>query len=155
MIPINEVADFFILKADSASGDLMTHLKLQKLVYYAEAWHLAIYGESLVADDFEAWAHGPVAPSLFSRFTGYGFSAIPPNVVRSRIDDESALSHLAEVWQVYGGHSAKALEQQTHSEEPWIEARGECAPLERCTNVILKRTMREFYGRQLKDGEEE
>ena len=45
------------------SGDLITNKKLQKLLYYVEAWNL-VYKSSLIDDDFEAWVHGPVVPDV-------------------------------------------------------------------------------------------
>ena len=48
----------------------MTTMKLQKLAYYCQAWHLAWEGEPLFAEEFEAWANGPVSPKLFSYHKG-------------------------------------------------------------------------------------
>ena len=57
------VARWFVNHADRASGEAITQLKLQKLVYYADAWFLANFDEPLIKEDFEAWAHGPVVPA--------------------------------------------------------------------------------------------
>ena len=54
MTSIFEVARFFLTK------ESMTHLKLQKLCYYAQAWYLTIYGQRLFNEEFQAWLHGPV-----------------------------------------------------------------------------------------------
>ena len=156
MINRNQAADFFLLCADEQSGDLITHLKLQKLVYYAQAWHLALNnGSTLFEDDFEAWAHGPVCPPLYDRFSSLGFNAIPINAA---MDDGSKLNgakeHLEDVWNVYGKFSAKALERMTHSEEPWIEARGEAGPMDRSNAVISRKTMQLYYAKKLSNGEE-
>ena len=61
------VADYIIRSAHE-SGELITNLKLQKLVYYAQAWHLALFDEPLFDDPIEAWVHGPVVSSLYSKF---------------------------------------------------------------------------------------
>ena len=53
-----QVAEYFLLLVDDDAGDVMTNLRLQKLVYYAQAWRLAILDEALFEDDFEAWVHG-------------------------------------------------------------------------------------------------
>jgi uncharacterized phage-associated protein len=49
-----------------------TQLKLQKLVYYSEAWHLAYFERPLIPEDFEAWVHGPVVRSLWDHYKGRG-----------------------------------------------------------------------------------
>lgn len=54
---IKEIANWFLSKAS------MPHKKLQKLCYYSEAWHQALYNSALIKDHyFEAWIHGPVSP---------------------------------------------------------------------------------------------
>ena len=66
MSQVKVVAQFFIQQADVESGDMMTHLRLQKLVYYSQAWHLVLQKKKLFRDRIEAWAHGPVIPNLYS-----------------------------------------------------------------------------------------
>lgn len=140
----NQIADWFLARVDREAGDSITHLKLQKLVYYAQAWALTLLGKPLFGEDFQAWAHGPVLRSLFDRFSGHGWEALdgpeqPPEI------DEDTHELLEEVFRVYGEHAAKTLERLTHSDSPWIDARGDCAPEERCTNVIPKDAMQAFY----------
>ena len=48
--------------------DSMSHKKLQKLCYYAQAWYVTIKNKPLFEDDIEAWVHGPVVPSLYSQY---------------------------------------------------------------------------------------
>lgn len=67
MVKPQDVADYFIWLAND-SGSFISNLKLQKLVYYAQAWYLAIYGQSLFDEDFEAWVHGPIIPSLYQKY---------------------------------------------------------------------------------------
>jgi uncharacterized phage-associated protein len=146
-VPTNKVADYFLTAQDPDAGELLTHLKLQKLVYYAEAWSLVLRDESLVSDQFEAWVHGPAIRGLYARFADHGCNPIGPDAAAS---DPSTLPEdvqelLDEVWEVYGQFSAKKLELLTHSEKPWIEAREGCRPLEKSSRSISKRTMKEYY----------
>ena len=60
-----ELANYILAKVGS-----MTHLKLQKLVYYAEAYHLAYFEKSIIDDHFEAWLHGPVSRKLWDHIKG-------------------------------------------------------------------------------------
>jgi uncharacterized phage-associated protein len=51
-------------------GDEISTMKLQKLCYYCQAWHLAWYGKSLFPEDFERWDNGPVCRELFDLHRG-------------------------------------------------------------------------------------
>ena len=66
-ITISDIADYFITK-NHEYGDYITNLKLQKLVYYAQAWYLAFLDKPLFDEDFEAWVHGPVNRDLYDRY---------------------------------------------------------------------------------------
>jgi len=61
---------------DAKSGDDITHFKLQKLLYYAQAWHLAMHNEALFSDHFEGWVHGPVCREIYERFRQETFGLI-------------------------------------------------------------------------------
>lgn len=141
----HQVADWFLNAVDRSAGDLITHLKLQKLVYYAQAWSLALLERPLFDEDVQAWAHGPVVPSLWRRFRAHGFDPLPPAADTPSFDPETE-ALLADVMHAYGEHSARALEDLTHSEEPWRAARGSLPPEARCTTPISMEHMRTFYG---------
>ena len=150
-VSVNAVADYFIKRAHE-SGDPITNLKLQKLVYYAEAWHLAIHGKPLTGEAFQAWIHGPVSRLLYARFKDNKWAPIVDEVTEPDLPG-AVVDVLKDVWEVYGGLSALDLERMTHSEQPWIEARGGCPPDERCETVISPRTMGVFYSSKLKANE--
>ena len=101
----------------------MSHLKLQKLCYYAQGFHLAITGYPLFADRIEAWQHGPVVPALWHKYKKYGDGPIP----KVEVDFDKFLSAtreiLDEVYEVYGQFSAWKLRNMTHDETPWRSAR--------------------------------
>jgi|ADGO01.1.fsa_nt_gi Uncharacterized phage-associated protein len=118
---LETVADYFILKSD-AENRVITNKKLQKLVYYAQAWHLVFTNKKLFNDPIEAWMHGPAVRSLWHKYKKYGYSPITEKPLRPNIKKD-AVALLDEVWRVYGKHDANYLEALTHSEEPWINAR--------------------------------
>jgi uncharacterized phage-associated protein len=62
------IANYFIQSVDTDSGDNITHLKLQKLMYFAQAWYLANINKVLFDEDMQAWAHGPVTPSIWHKY---------------------------------------------------------------------------------------
>jgi uncharacterized phage-associated protein len=139
-----QIASWFLANIDRGAGDLITHLKLQKLIYYAQAWSLASRGEPLFNEDFQAWAHGPVAPSVFRAFRDYGMNPIPAPARVPKLDADTT-ELLEEVLDVYGEHSAKKLEMLTHREKPWREARGDLPEEASSRAIITKEAMRTFY----------
>lgn len=141
----NDVADFF-LNFVHEHGDVLTNLKLQKLVYYAQAWHLALKNKPLFNDEIQAWAHGPVVPSLYQRFKKHRWDAIPTQP-RIPVLSKPISDHLLEVFSVYGKFSAWDLERMTHQEEPWKKARKGLAPDEEGKHPISHQDMQDFYAK--------
>ncbi len=74
-----EIADYFIWLANN-TGSFISNLKLQKLVYYAQAWYLAIHDQPLFNEEFEAWIHGPVIPVLYQKYKTFSWKPILQNV---------------------------------------------------------------------------
>lgn len=145
---IHNIADYLISKADAEAGDNVTHLKVQKLAYYAQAWYLALRDAQLFENDFEAWVHGPVARELYDRLQGNGWNPLSAeHMVTAPTEELEAeiVSFLDEIWDVYGQYTAKALEDLTHQEAPWLEAREGLSPIERSEKVILQDTMKRYY----------
>jgi len=140
---VNEVADFFLGFA-CEHGDPLTNLKLQKLTYYAQAWHLALHGSRLFDGEFQAWVHGPVMPCLYQRFKANAWAPIVS--VQAPVDIAEAVeSHLVEVMKAYSRFSAYDLERLTHSERPWKNARRGLACDESSQNEISDDDMKSYY----------
>lgn len=146
-VSVHAVADYFILKVDREAGDDITRLKLQKLLYYAQAWHLAMRGDALFDGAFEAWAHGPVCRAIHGRFQYLSLSPIPPKTVITDPNqlDQDTRNFLDEVWDVYGQYSAAKLEAMTHQEEPWLEARNGMPRTQQSEAPISEDTMACYY----------
>lgn len=123
MLSCFAIAEYFLAKTDESAGDLVSNLKLQKLLYYAQGFHLALFARPLFPDAIEAWTHGPVVPPVYHMYKGYGSSAIPiPADFGFDRYDEETVEFLDEVYTVYGQYSAWKLRELTHSEPPWQEA---------------------------------
>jgi len=119
-----DVANYFVNKIDDTAGDLISNLKLQKLVYYAQGFSLAIFGKPLFDDVIEAWLYGPVVPNLYQKYKKYKYEALPiPKDVDFDKYDEQTRELLDEVYTVYGQYSAWVLSDFTHKESPYINAR--------------------------------
>ena len=145
-ITANDIADWMTNQIDTDAGDSITHLKLQKLVYYAQAWALVLLDKPLFEEELQAWAHGPVAVSIFNRFNGFGWQALPVSACDVEFDEDT-INVLNEVWDAYGHMSGKELEKLTHSEYPWSNARKGLSPEAKSNAVIEKVVIAEFYSR--------
>ena len=134
-------------------------LKLQKLLFYVQAWHLALGAGVLFVGGFQAWVHGPANREDYDRFkdTHLMFSPLGFRDIRQSFKDENlsegARKHIDEVLEAYGEFSGVQLEKMTHDELPWIEARGSLLSHERCEAVIKESTMESFYKRLLDEVE--
>jgi uncharacterized phage-associated protein len=74
--PSVAVANEFLTIARS-KGTPLTPMKLQKLVYFAHGWFLALNpGQPLISERVEAWKYGPVIRALYSQFRDYGDASI-------------------------------------------------------------------------------
>lgn len=145
------VAEWFLWKSET-DGRSITNLKVQKLVYYAQAWHLALVIEPLFQDEIEAWVHGPVVPDLYFKYRSYGWNPIATIPADSPFTDAEAdiVDHLEDVWSVYGGYDARYLEALTHKEPPWQIAREGIDDRDRSSAVITHESMRQYYQSVLK-----
>ena len=122
----------------------MTTMKLQKLVYYSQAWALVWDEEPLFEEKIEAWANGPVVRDLFDYHRGmYEISAMP--IGNPRLLNEVQQETVDAVLQYYGDKSAQWLIELTHMEDPWVQARKGLPPLERGNRVIPLDTMADYY----------
>ncbi|SFS77614.1 Panacea domain-containing protein [Paenibacillus sp. BC26] len=148
-VSVSDVADYLLQKSNRNSNRSITHLKLQKLVYYVQAWHTAIKGEPLFAEEIEAWVHGPVCPELYATYKQHGFNEIdPPQTIQNSLS-KSQKELIDEVWQMYGGFSGRTLETLTHKEDPWINARGSISEHTPSNSTISIDSMGKYYKKLL------
>jgi uncharacterized phage-associated protein len=119
-----DVANHFLALGWSDDGELISNLKLQKLVYYAQGFVLAILDRALFPEAIEAWDHGPVVPDLYHHYKQYGATVIPPpegydpDVVLS-VEEQKLLN---DVYLSYGQYTAWKLRDLSHEESPWKDA---------------------------------
>lgn len=132
-----DVAYYFLLLDSQNDGEGLSNLKLQKLCYYAQGFHLAFFNEPLFNEEIEAWAHGPVIPELYHRFKVFGNSSIHSEGY------PIALSHqqgklIEEIYEVFGQYSAWKLRNMTHEEPTW-------ANHEVYADVIPKQELQDYF----------
>jgi len=122
----------------------MTCMKLEKLVFYSQAWSLVWDEEPLFIEPIEAWVNGPVVPELYAGHRGLFKVATWSGNSNALTDSEKET--VDSVIAFYGKRSSMELSQMTHQEEPWIKARKGLAPTERGNRVITHASMAEYYG---------
>lgn len=119
--------------------------KLQKLVYYCQAWHCVWADKPLFNAKIQAWANGPVCPDLYIKHRGeFSVSELrgadPSRLTRGECD---TIERVVEFYKVYNGQQLSDL---THMEEPWKRAREGLTPNERGDKEITLESMAEYYG---------
>lgn len=125
-------------------------LKLQKLVYYSQAWSLALDEEPIFKEPIEAWKNGPVVRKLLENTRNQYDVASIHSGDPSQIDEELR-DTITAVLVCYGQKSGETLQHLTHNEYPWIDTRNE-AHIKRASSideknkeVISQNRMRNYY----------
>lgn len=139
----------------------MSHLKLQKLLYLIEGYHLAYFTESLIDDEFQAWTHGPVSRKVYDSLkdksrlyadVGYEPASVsdpdPAILIQSQLTDDQ-IDLINEVLDLYDKESGFELEALTHAQTPWINARNGLPLGAKCENAISKEDMKQYFSQFL------
>jgi len=141
MANVFDVAKYILSKTGT-----MTAMKLQKLVYYAQAWSLVWDEKPLFDNVIQAWANGPVAPAVYNYHRGQYF--VDSNNFSTACAENLTLEQRETVDAVlgyYGNKSAQWLIDLTHSEKPWQDARKGLAPGDRGNSEITHFAMADYY----------
>ncbi|MEB9610033.1 DUF4065 domain-containing protein [Bacillus cereus] len=143
MAEVRDVAKYFISLSEESTPYAITPLKLQKLVYYAQGFHLRDVGIPLFNDNLLAWAHGPVVRNLYDDYKHLGYFTINSEPFENNNNqlDNWEIATIDRVWEQYGHLDGKLLEELTHQEDPWLfTARNE---------VIDINSIRDYFTNQL------
>jgi len=140
MATVFDVAAYILAKRGSMSA-----MRLQKLVYYCQAWSLVWDDEPLFSEPIEAWANGPVVPALYEKHRG--IFKIEPGMIPGNPDalTEAQKETVDAVCDACWGLNAQQLSDMTHSEAPWRNARRGLKDGERGHAVISLADMAEYY----------
>ena len=134
------------LAGQETEPEFLTHMRVQKLLYYAQGWSLAIRQNPIFDSIIEAWRHGPVVRDVYDCFKSYESKPIPPDEGMDS-DDLSAEDRdfARSIWASYKNYSAAGLRAMTHKEAPWVSARN-CLPEEASSNQEISQSeMKEFF----------
>jgi uncharacterized phage-associated protein len=141
MANVFDVAKYILEKHLTLSA-----MKLQKLVYYSQAWHSVWSDQPLFDNRIEAWANGPVCPNLYTYHRGQfqiDVQSFPWG--NSDVLTADQKDSINEVLNVYGDKSSQWLSDLTHIEKPWMDARKDYAPGQICNEEITLASMVEYY----------
>ena len=140
MVGVDDVAAYVLARKGPMSA-----MKLQKLVYYCQAWALVWDDAPLFREPIEAWANGPVCPQLWEHHRGQ-FELMAPwrwGIPERLSADEKAT--VDAVMDYYADRSAQWLSDLTHAEHPWAEARKGLSPGTRGSRLITLDSMADYY----------
>lgn len=151
MLDCLNVARYFIVRAyeDGIEAE-MTNMKVQKLLYYAQSLHLALYDEPLFDEVIQAWRYGPVCPPAYRFYSEFEANQlpVPSKELLLQIPNEKK-ELLEEVWEYFGGYHAYRLSGMTHLEFPWNKARKRLPPEASSTEPILLEDMKALGNQKL------
>lgn len=154
MTSIDNVCDYIIVRLAEAE-ECSNLLKIQKLLYYSQAWNVAFSSAPLFDGKFEAWIHGPVNKEIYYRFldTKSLYSQVTEvDILRdfnpTHIPEKDKI-HINNVLEVYAGLSGTQLEELTHNEDPWTHARKGYRSSQRCNVVISEDLMGKYYSARI------
>lgn len=118
-----QIAQFFLHHAYNGEKDQISNLKLQKLLYYAQGYSLALLGRPLFEDAIQCWTHGPVVASVYHEYKLYGKDFIvPTDTLALSLFNPDEIAILTLVANKYGQYSPWKLRDMTHDEAPWHDA---------------------------------
>lgn len=141
MATIYDVAKYITEQTGEVSA-----MKLQKLMYYAQAWNLVWEEEPLFNSDFQAWANGPVLPTLYARHRGmFKVDATMFADADSGVLSDTERGNVDKVLTFYGVKTAQWLSNLTHQENPWLDARGNLDVGASSEALIPQAAIHEYY----------
>ncbi|MCI9844160.1 Panacea domain-containing protein [Flavobacterium pectinovorum] len=115
-----EISNKIIANTDASQGEIISNLKLQKMLYYMQGFFIAVFDKRLFDNEIEAWQYGPVVRDAYYYFKDFGAGAITlkgdEQIVELSYEEEELFK---EVMTEYGQFSAIKLMNLTHSELPW------------------------------------
>jgi uncharacterized phage-associated protein len=125
LLGVQKIADYLVKNVDEENGDNITNLKLQKLLYYAQGFHLAMQnGTPLFRENIVAWPHGPAVIPVWKKHKGCSFN---PIAASSEFNEEDYAPEVRElldaIYSTYGQFTAPKLRDMTHVEPPWLETK--------------------------------
>lgn len=123
---------------DNKEREGITNLKIQKVLYFAQAYYLSKIGKPLFSDKIKAWEYGPVVPEVYHKFKTKGSNPIICEEDKSSLSDEDKET-LKKIWGTFGGYSTSRLVDIAHAHTPWKDA------YQTPDKIISHKALKEYY----------
>lgn len=147
------IANYLLDYADKKSRPV-THMALQKILYFCHGWFLAKHNKPLLSEPAEAWSHGPVYKSVYRSFKAakresisfrakaLNFGSGKSEIVVSPLDEEAS-QFIENIFDVYSQYTAAQLRNMTHEiDGPWHQvcekAKGKAVPGMRIPDALIR-----------------
>tara|TARA_R110002126_G_scaffold54919_10_gene148222 strand:- start:5420 stop:5902 length:483 start_codon:yes stop_codon:yes gene_type:complete len=148
----------YLLALANETGTYLSNLKLQKLLYYFQAWFYAYSGQKLFDSDFQAWVHGPVIPESYHNYKKFGYHPIVDETLgqdviknfKSKFNHKE-LNFLTDIESYYMSKTGYELERLSHNEEPWRIARKGIPDDQPSEETITLESMKEYYSKYISE----
>lgn len=140
---IYKVVDWFLNNTSEEDG--ITHLALQKALYFAQAWSYALTGKWMFDEECEAWVHGAVYRTIYDEFKSFKYSQLPRLKTDSTLSEDEMNILLFVKENYLDVYSAKTLEKICHLEEPFRNTRGSLEESAHSDNIISKDSIAKYY----------
>lgn len=132
-------------RANASQGDPMTNLRLQKLLYFAQGWHLARHDRPLFEEEMQAWKLGPVVPEVYEAYRAYGNGGLHSAVPKEDVFLPEEFETLLDVYSQYSDFSTSKLVDMTHeANTPWQIAFSSGG----VGSIIQKNAVKEYFQAQ-------
>ena len=143
---VYEIANLILRLAYNGYGsEPISNMKLQKLLYYEQGYHLAYFGTPLFDEEIEAWKYGPVVPQIYEKYKKYENHPIMPEDGEVSISGEH-YELFYNIFTFFNQYSAFGLMEKTHREDPWLlTSRNGVGP----SHVIPKGLILDFFRKAL------
>src|SRR5258708_23306539 len=154
MATAKDVADWIVRHSWNDLGAPIDPMSLEKLIYYAQSFHLVLHDRPLFPDETMAWQNGPVVRAVYTRYAVFGAAPIIPDDAKGAALPNEVKQHLIEIVSFFGRYTAIRLSDATHMEQPWSAARDEVSANVTQGSVIPQIAMKSYYRALINEGEE-
>lgn len=150
--PLSKLSERMLLTISYVfkKAEEVTPLALQKILYYIQGIYMALFGKEFFCEECEAWIHGPVFKDVYEVFRDFKYNPIDDtrfSVLQNRFNElsEAEKKIIDLVLETFGMYSGKILEQITHKETPWMDARDGYLPEEPSNEIISKESIKKYF----------
>jgi uncharacterized phage-associated protein len=148
-----DIADWIVRHSWNDLGAPLDPMSLEKLLYYAQCFHLVLHDYPLFPDEILAWQKGPVVPAVYNQYAAFGAGPIVPDEDEPPAFSIGLQQHLGQIVSFFGRYTAIRLSDATHLEQPWSDAR-DGVPRNVASGVVIPQiVMKSYYRALMNDGE--